>query len=394
MSLYVEKQNIDIAAEPNAKAPAIMQVLPRLDIGGVQRGTVDVTSALVAAGKRAIVVSAGGGMVREIERVGGQHISVPVDSKNPFIMRKNAQILSKLVDIHRVNIIHARSRAPAWSAKIAATHRKIPFITTFHGTYNFSNPVKKAYNAIMAKGDRVIAISEFIGRHIKETYNTPSEKIRVIPRGVDSDTFNPSAVSPERIIQLAQAWRLSDHGPVIMLPGRLTRWKGQRVLIDAARILARPEVRILLVGDDQGRTRYRAELENLIRLKGVEGIIHITGSCGDMAAAYMLADVVVSASTDPEAFGRVAAEALAMGRPVVASDHGGSRETVINGQTGWLVPPGNSDALAKALHSALDMTAEERQIFSKHAITHIRHNFSKQKMCSDTLSVYNEVLGT
>ncbi len=374
------------------KAPVIMQILPRLDTGGVERGTLDIASALVTAGKCSIVVSSGGTMVRELERVGALHITIPVNSKNPIVMLKNANTLTNLIQAHGVDIIHARSRAPAWSARLSANRCKIPFMTTFHGTYNFNNPFKKAYNSIMTKGERVIAISDFIGQHVRENYHTPREKIRVISRGINLDTFNPRLVSAERIVQLANLWRLNDHRPVIMLPGRLTRWKGQRVLIEAARILSRPDVRILIVGDDQGRTRYRAELDNLIRQNGVEEIIHITGPCQDMAAAYMLADVVVSPSTDPEAFGRVAAEALAMGRMVIASDHGGARETVEDGKTGWLVPPGDPNALAKALCHALDMTNADRENHSRLAIKHIHENFSKQKMCSATLAVYDELL--
>jgi len=387
-----ETQSSHSAPEPDAKAPAVMQVLPRLETGGVERGTVDITTALTAAGRRAIVVSAGGPMVREIERAGGVHITLPVDSKNPLTMRKNVAALTEVIADNNVGLVHARSRAPAWSARPAAERANVPFITTFHGTYNFSNPAKKAYNAIMAKGERVIAISEFIGRHVAEQYDVPEDRIRVIPRGIDLDAFNPEAVSAERMIQLAQAWRLPDDSPVVMLPGRLTRWKGQSVLIEAARRLARPDVRVLLVGDDQGRTGYREELESQIGRIGAEGIIHLTGPCRDMAAAYMLADVVVSASTDPEAFGRVAAEAHAMGRPVIASDHGGARETVIAGETGWLVPPGDADALAQTLRTALTMTGEERETVARRAIAHIRDNYTKPQMCAATLAVYDELI--
>lgn len=387
-----ETQSSHSAPEPDAKAPAVMQVLPRLETGGVERGTVDITTALTAAGRRAIVVSAGGPMVREIERAGGVHITLPVDSKNPLTMRKNVAALTEVIADNNVGLVHARSRAPAWSALPAAERSNVPFITTFHGTYNFSNPAKKAYNAIMAKGERVIAISEFIGRHVAEQYDVPEDRIRVIPRGIDLDAFNPEAVSAERMIQLAQAWRLPDDSPVVMLPGRLTRWKGQSVLIEAARRLARPDVRVLLVGDDQGRTGYREELESQIGRIGAEGITHLTGPCRDMAAAYMLADVVVSASTDPEAFGRVAAEAHAMGRPVIASDHGGARETVIAGETGWLVPPGDADALAQTLRTALTMTGEERETVARRAIAHIRDNYTKPQMCAATLAVYDELI--
>jgi glycosyltransferase involved in cell wall biosynthesis len=378
---------------PDPEAPAVLQVLPSLTTGGVERGTVDIAAALTGAGLRAIVVSAGGPMEHDIERVGGEHITLPVDSKNPLVIRKNIAALAKVIRSRRIGLVHARSRAPAWSARSAAQRCGVPFMTTFHGTYNFNNSAKKAYNAIMAKGERVIAISEFIGRHIVENYDTPEGRVRVIPRGIDIDTFNPDAVSPERMIQLSQSWRLPDDAPVIMLPGRLTRWKGQSVLIEAARRLGRADVRVLLVGDDQGRTGYRDELEAQIARIGTEGIIHLTGPCRDMAAAYMLANVVVCPSTDPEAFGRVAAEGHAMGRPVIASDHGGARETVISGETGWLVPPGNADALAQALHTALTMTSEDRDTVAQRAIAHVRKNFTKQKMCAATLDVYAELLG-
>jgi len=378
---------------PDPEAPAVLQVLPSLTTGGVERGTVDIAAALTGAGLRAIVVSAGGPMEHDIERVGGEHITLPVDSKNPLVIRKNIAALAKVIRSRRIGLVHARSRAPAWSARSAAQRCGVPFMTTFHGTYNFNNPAKKAYNAIMAKGERVIAISKFIGRHIVENYDTPEGRVRVIPRGIDIDTFNPDAVSPERMIQLSQSWRLPDDAPVIMLPGRLTRWKGQSVLIEAARRLGRADVRVLLVGDDQGRTGYRDELEAQIARIGTEGIIHLTGPCRDMAAAYMLANVVVSPSTDPEAFGRVAAEGHAMGRPVIASDHGGARETVISGETGWLVPPGDADALAQALRTALTMTSEDRDTVAQRAIAHVRKNFTKQKMCAATLDVYAELLG-
>ena len=387
-----EKQSSHNAPAPDAKAPAVMQVLPRLETGGVERGTVDITMALTAAGRRAIVVSAGGSMVREIERAGGQHFTLPVDSKNPMTMRKNIAALTEFIRAKNIGVVHARSRAPAWSARAAAERANIPFMTTFHGTYNFNNRAKKAYNAVMAKGERVIAISEFIGRHVADEYDVPEDRIRVIPRGIDLETFNPYAVSAERMIQLSQAWRLPDESPVVMLPGRLTRWKGQSVLIEAARRLARPDVRVLLVGDDQGRTGYRDELESQIARIGAEGIIHLTGPCRDIAAAYMLADVVVSASTDPEAFGRVVAEAHAMGRPVIASDHGGARETVIAGETGWLVPPGDADALAQSLCAALAMTSAERETVARRAIAHIRDNYTKPQMCTATLAVYDELM--
>jgi glycosyltransferase involved in cell wall biosynthesis len=373
-------------------APTILQVLPRLETGGVERGTVDVTAAIVEAGWRAVVASGGGQMVREVERVGGFHVTLPVFSKSPLVMRGNVKRLVKLIREHDIDIIHARSRAPAWSARAAARRTGAHFITTFHGAYNASNAVKRRYNSIMAKGERVIAISEFIADRVISVYGAEPGRVRVIPRGVDLNIFHPSAVSPERMIQLSSEWRLPDAAPVIMLPGRLTRWKGHEVLIEALARLGRNDVRCILVGAEQGHDRYRRDIDDHIARTGVGRFVQIVGNCRDMAAAYMLADVVVSASTDPEAFGRVAAEAQAMGRPVIATDHGGARETVVPGETGWLVHPGDPDALTTALAEALAMTAEQRESMARSAIGHVILNFSRAQMCAATLGVYHEVL--
>jgi glycosyltransferase involved in cell wall biosynthesis len=268
----------------------------------------------------------------------------------------------------------------------------VPFVTTFHGTYNFGNPIKRWYNSIMARGTRVIAISDFIAKHAIENYGVSPAIVRVIHRGVDIARFDPARVSAERVIKLARDWRLPDGLPVIMLPGRLTRWKGQTLLIDAAAKLGRRDVVVLFVGSDQGRTSYRRELENLVRKRGLEGIVRIVDHCNDMAAAYMLADVVVSASTDPEAFGRVVAEAQAMGRPVVAPEHGGAPEILKPGETGWLFRAGDSDGLAEALRAALALDPAARDDLAGHAIAHVNDRFTKARMCAATLDVYEEVL--
>ncbi|MFM7344317.1 MAG: glycosyltransferase family 4 protein [Tagaea sp.] len=382
------------AQDPAARkrAPAIMQVLPSLVTGGVERGAADVAAALAASGWKSVVVSEGGPMVREIERAGAVHVTLPVASKNPFTMRKNVGRLVEVARAHGIDLVHARSRAPAWSARSAARELGVPFVTTFHGTYNFGNPIKRWYNSVMAKGARVIAISDFIAKHVTENYGTPPALLRVIHRGVDIARFDPSRVSAERVIKLSREWRLPDGLPVIMLPGRLTRWKGQTLLIDAAAKLDRRDVVVLFVGSDQGRTGYRRELENLARRRGLEGIVRIVDHCNDMAAAYMLADVVVSASTDPEAFGRVVAEAQAMGRPVVAPDHGGAPEILVPGETGWLFRPGDSDGLAEALRKALALDPAARDDLAGHAIAHVNDRFTKERMCAATLDVYEEVL--
>jgi glycosyltransferase involved in cell wall biosynthesis len=383
-----------ITAEAGVKdgVPTILQVLPRLESGGVERGTVDVTAAIVEAGWRAVVASGGGQMVREVERAGGLHVTLPVFSKSPIAMRANVKRLEKLIREQDVDIVHARSRAPAWSARAAARHTGAHFITTFHGAYNESNAIKRRYNSIMAKGERVIAISEFIADRVVSTYGADPHHVCIIPRGVDLDIFHPSAVSAERMIQLSTEWRLPDAAPVIMLPGRLTRWKGHEVLIEALARMGRNDVRCIMVGADQGHDRYRKDIDDHIARTGVGRFVQIVGECRDMPAAYMLADVVVSASTDPEAFGRVAAEAQAMGRPVVATDHGGARETVVPGETGWLVTPGDPDALASAIGEALAMNTEQRESMARSAIGHVNLNFSRAQMCASTLQVYAEVL--
>jgi glycosyltransferase involved in cell wall biosynthesis len=370
----------------------VLQVLPALGAGGVERGTIDVAAALTAAGWRAVVVSSGGPLVREVERAGATHLSLPVESKNPLVMRANIDRLAEVIRAHDIDIVHARSRAPAWSARGAAARCGVHFVTTFHGTYNAGNPLKKTYNAIMTKGERVIAISDFIGEHVVAEYGAERGRVVVIPRGIDLATFDRAAVSAERMIRLAQTWRLDDGVPVVMLPGRLTEWKGQSVMIEAVARLGRHDIRCILVGDDQGRAGYKKRLEEEIARHGLEHVVHIVGHCNDMPAAYMLADVVVSASTDPEAFGRVAAEAQALGRLVVATDHGASRETVIDNVTGWLVAPGDAQALAEGLRLALAAGPEAREAMTARGIAHAHKNFAKERMCAQTLAVYEEVL--
>jgi glycosyltransferase involved in cell wall biosynthesis len=378
---------------PDFKNITVLQVLPSLGAGGgVERGTIEIADALVASGGRAIVASNGGGGEHKIQRVGGEHFLMPVHSKNPLIIYANIGRLENLIKKEGVQIIHARSRAPAWSAYFASLRTGIPFITTFHGTYSAGNALKRLYNSVMVKGVRVIAISRFIASHLHQNYGAPSDIIRVIPRGVDLQQFNIASVTAERVSLLSAKWRLEEGLPVVMLPGRLTRWKGQINLIEAVGKLKRRDFRCLLVGGDQGRVGYRQELENLITHRDLGEIVRIVDHCDDMPAAYMMSDVVVSASTDPEAFGRVMIEAQALGRPVIASDHGGARETVLEGKTGWMFPPGDADALAKILEKVLGLAEEVRHSLSKKAIIHVSNNFSKQAMCEKTLNVYLEIL--
>lgn len=385
----------EVSTEPNgmaAKPLTVLQVLPSLVTGGVERGAVDIAAALVAEGERGIVVSSGGPMTHDLTRAGAEHITLPVDSKNPFVIRKNIDRLAQIIRDNNVDIVHARSRAPAWSAFYAARKTGARFITTFHGTYNLGLPFKKLYNSIMTRGDRVIAISEFIAHHILDTYQIDPARIRVIHRGINFNVFDPATVSAERVIKLASDWRLPDGVPIIMLPGRLTRWKGQAVLIEALSLLGRDDVRCIIVGSEQGKTRYTRRLQSLIDKFDLGSIVHIVGECRDMPAALMLADVVVHASTDPEAFGRVIVEAQAMGRPVVASDHGASRELVEPGETGWLAPPGDAKSLSDALRNALGLSVEDRESLAEKARRRARAQFGNIAMCDATLETYRSLL--
>ena len=376
----------------NLSAPVILQVLPHMGSGGVPRGVIDIASAQVEAGWTALVASQGGYGVHELKRVGGRHCKMPLASKNPITMYRNVQRLRTLVSEQGVSLIHARSRAPAWSGYYAARASQIPFVTTFHGTYGHSGELKRRYNEVMTRGDAVIAISGHIAGHIGKVYGVTDKRVRVVYRGIDTNLFEPSSVSPERVVALAKQWRLTEPIPVIMMSGRLTRWKGQRVLIEALAILGRQDIRCLFIGDDQGRQGYMRELEALVKKLNLTNIVHFPGHCRDMPAAYMLADVVVSASTDPEAFGRVMVEAQAMGRPVVVSGHGASAELIIDGETGWSFTPGDPETLAQALREALALTGEERETLACKAISHVASRFTVANMRQQTMDTYREVL--
>ncbi len=384
------------AAKAGAKAgrPVVLQVLPRLVTGGAERGAVDIAVTVAEADGTSLVASEGGPMEYELKRGGVPHIKLPLSSKNPLVMRRNVGRLVSIIKKHDVDIVHARSRAPAWSALAAAKRTGCHFVTTFHGAYGTNSALKRYYNGVMVKGERVIANSEFIARHIRDIYKVDPGHIRVIRRGVDLDRFDPERVSAERVIQLSNRWRLPDGVPVVMLPGRLARWKGHSMLIKALAALGDIELLCVIVGLDQGRAAYRNELEKLIARHGLDSRVFLTGHCDDMPAAYMLADVVVSASTRPEAFGRVVSEAQAMGCPVVASDHGGAREQVVGNRTAFLYPPNDATQLTEMIRKALALGADERERLAEEARAHVMANFDKRHMCAATLALYREILHT
>jgi glycosyltransferase involved in cell wall biosynthesis len=387
--MVVDDSNITAPSE--GRPPAVLQILPALVSGGTERGTVELAAALAAAGWTSYVASEGGPLERDLARAGAVHLTLPLAAKNPFVIRRNAWRLIRLIRQRRIDIVHARSRAPAWSAWSAARATGRCFVTTFHNAYGEGGPLKRRYNSVMARGDRVIAISEFVAEHVARVYGVGSERLRTIPRGVDLETFSAHRVGGPRIAALAREWRLPDDARVVMLPGRLTRWKGGLDFIAAAALLGRRDVCYVLVGAEQ-HTGFRRELEAAIAGVGSAGIFRIVEDCRDMPAAYMLAEVVVSASSDPEGFGRVIAEAQAMGRPAIATDHGGARQTMIPGVTGWLVPPRQPAALAAAIGEALALGPEQRSLLAQRAAARIAAHFTGAAMCARTIAVYEELL--
>src|SRR5688572_27234040 len=338
------------AAEP--AAPVILQIVPTLDTGGAERTTIDIARALKQAGWTALVATRGGRMAHELAEAGGELIRMRAASKSPQVIWANAGELVRLIRERNIALIHARSRAPAWSALLATRRCGIPFVTTYHGIYQAKGPLKRWYNSVMARGDVVIANSQWTAEHVRRTY--APKRLVTIPRGIDLDYFDPESVAPERVAALRARWQVREGQRLVLLPGRLSRWKGQLVLLAALDRLQKSNrlpygVRVVIAGDAQRRDTYREELKDAVGRYELHGVARIEEHIEDMAAAYCAADIVVSASTDPEAFGRVPPEAAAMGKPVIATDHGGVRETVLNGETGLLVPPGDVSALADAL---------------------------------------------
>jgi len=364
----------------------VLQILPALDAGGVERTTVDIVEALSARGHVAHVLSAGGRLENEIKTLGGSIHTSPIGNKNILTLIPRIFEIRKLIKAHNINIVHARSRAPAWPAYFAAKLTRTPFVTTYHGIYNAKTRLKQFYNSVMAKGDAVIANSIFTRDHIVKTHRLRKDKITVIPRGVDMKLFDPTKISHDSVTDQRAIWG-GPQAKIIVLPGRLTRWKGQLDAVDAFAKLPK-SCRLILVGDAQGRESYVSEIRDRIQKLGLQDRVIIEGHRPDMPLILASAHVVLSASNEPEAFGRVAAEAQAMGRPVVATALGGALETLEDGKTGWLVPVGDSDAMAKAIKRALAWPDYD----AKRARTRIMRYFSRKSLQSRVLTVYLELL--
>lgn len=375
--------------------PVILQVLPRMESGGVERGTIEITQAISQAGMTPLIASAGGALLPHIRHAGGEHITLPLDRKNPFVIRSNAWRLYLLIKSRGVNIVHARSRAPAWSAYYAAQWAGVHFMSTFHGIYGTETALKKRYNSVMTKGKCIIAVSNYVKEHILANYHVDADNIRVIPRGVDFNLFDEAKVVPDRLQQLTRGWGLYDNfAPVIFAPGRLSRIKGFHVLIEALAKLPSVPFLCIIAGSDQGHEGYRRELQELVLKHGLEGKVRIEPNTQFMTEAYTLANIVVIPSIKPESFGRVAIEAQAMGNLVIASDHGGVRETIIPNETGYLVPPNNAEMLAEAIRFALGRDERVIEAMSDFARQHVRTHYDTNRMKAATIDVYRELLAT
>jgi glycosyltransferase involved in cell wall biosynthesis len=382
----------------------ILQVVPRLDSGGSEQATIEITEALTRVGATALVATAGGRMTAGVTRAGGEIITLPVASKNPLTILVNAKRLERIIEERGVDLVHARSRAPGWSAFIAARRTGRPFVTTYHGAYRNSGPIKSAYNSVMGRGDRVIANSLYTARLIAERYHVARERIRVIYRGIDTATFDPFVVPPRPVAKLREGWGVPPDMKIVLHAARLTRLKGHLNTIEATAKLAAQgaldNAVIVFAGDAPGKAAYRQELIDLIARHNLERKVLLVGHCDDMPSAFLAAHVAILPSLVAETFGRTSIEAQAMGCPVVVSNLGALPETIEDAGhdpanfTGWLVPAGDSNALAAKIALALKLTPAERSAIGERAHARATALFELAQMQVKTLKVYDELLGT
>lgn len=372
--------------------PAILQVLPALMSGGVERTVLDVSEQIVAAGMKSFIASSGGRLVSQVYQHGGRHIELPLHSKNPITIIRNIFKLRDIIKLHDIKIIHAQSRAPAWSAYFAAKLAKCHFVTTIHGAHGTKGYFKKIYNSVMTKGEKVIVVSEFIADYAKINYEFDHSKLIVIHGGVNVDKFNYKRIEEKRMTELAKNLHIPTDKPIILLPGRLTRIKGHFFLLEAIKLLAKDSVTCLFVGDDAGHLKYREELQDKIKEYHLEDRVIITSNVSDMPAIYALSDVVTCVSIRPEAFGLVSVEAQSMGRMVVISDSGGLRETVVPDKTGWLIEPNNVNSLVDAIKKILEMDLSTRLYHANLAREYVEKNFSLASVGKKIIKTYEYFL--
>jgi glycosyltransferase involved in cell wall biosynthesis len=377
----------------------VLQVIPRLGYGGAETGCYDIAHYLAEKECGSFIVTAGGELLKFVKKEKVKIFRLPVHSKNPILIIFNALLLSLFIIFFKINIVHARSRAPAWSCYIACILTRKIFVTTFHGTYNFKSKFKKFYNSIMLRANLTIAGSNFIFSHINENYSeylVKNKKMRVIFRGINVDYYSQKNISMLKQEKLKQEWGISSNRFLILMPGRLTYWKGQEKFIEALNILIEEynftNFQAVMLGSDQGRTVYKKKIINLVERYNLNKKVKFINHCKEMPLAYSLADVVVSASIEPEAFGRVAVEAQSMGKPIIASNIGGSKETILNKKTGFLYQFDDPRELAKSLNTVIQLTQEDLKSMGHEGRKNITKKFDVETMCDTNLNEYRKLL--
>ena len=377
----------------------VLQVIPRLGYGGAETGCYDLAHYLHEQDCKSYIVTSGGELIKYIDKKKVKLIKLPVQSKNPLIILINSIALTLLILFLNISIVHARSRAPAWSCYIATKIARRKFVTTFHGTYNFKNSIKKFYNSIMVKSDVLIAGSNFIFSHISENYQkflNSKKKFLVIFRGINTEYFDSDTIKKKDIDKLKATWKIEDNKKIILLPGRLTAWKGQEMFIEAINLFkqSNPELDFVAVilGDDQGRTVFRKKLERLVEQFNLTQNIKFVDNCNVMPVAYYISDVIVSSSIEPEAFGRVSVEAQAMKKPIIASNIGGSKETVIDNKTGLLFESGNPKSLCDKLNEIIKLDTLTLDLMGREGRKNVINRFNIEKMCLNTYSEYKKLV--
>ena len=377
----------------------VLQVIPKLGYGGAETGCYDIAHYLSENNCKSFIVTSGGELIKFIDKKKVKLIRLPVNSKNPLLIFFNAILLVGIILFYNISIVHARSRAPAWSCLLATKLTKRKFVTTFHGTYSFSGKIKKFYNSVIVRSDLIIAGSNFIFSHIKENYSKffkLKKKFLVIFRGINVDYFDASSKLESEEKKLLEKWQINKEKKIILLPGRLTSWKGQELFIEAINLtkieLGYEAFHVVILGSDQGRDLYKKKLIRLIEQYRLTNQIKFIEHCDDMALAYKVSDIVVSASIEPEAFGRVAVEAQSMEKMIIASDIGGSNETIINEKTGLLFESGNANSLSKKIIQAITMDETSIELIGKEGRKNIIKKFNVEKMCFSTYSEYKRLL--
>ena len=377
----------------------VLQVIPKLGFGGAETGCYDIAHYLTENNCKSFIVTSGGELIKFVDKKKVKLIKLPVHSKNPIFILLNSFILIGIILFYNINIVHARSRAPAWSCLIATKVTNRKFVTTFHGTYNFSGKIKKFYNSVMVRSDLIIAGSNFIFSHIKENYSEflkSSKKFLVIFRGINTDYFDTSTILESDEKKLLKKWGINKEKKIILMPGRLTSWKGQELFIEAIKLvqveLGYEAFHAVILGSEQGRDLYKKKLIHLTEKHQLNNQIKFIGHCKDMALAYKVSDIVVSASIEPEAFGRVAVEAQSMEKLIIASNIGGSNETILDGKTGILFQSGDPKSLGKKIIQAITMDDSSIKSIGKEGRKNVIKKFNVEKMCFSTYSEYKRLL--